>query len=251
MPRINFLGAVHHVMGRGVDGRPIFEGESDFAEFLSHLRREILRAGAELISYCLMTNHYHFAIKQGVVPLTTIMHRLLTQYSMSFNQRNSRQGYLFQGRYRAKLCDNDAYLTALIRYIHMNPVEAGLVSQPGDWPWSSYHEYLATGRDPLVVAEGDIPNFDLFVLGKRDRKRTPSLVRPPSIERESLEALLEDEIARAEVSRDALLTPAHKDELARLRAAVIHRAFAAGYCGSEIARLLGISQARVSVVLRG
>lgn len=140
-PRLHFRGAIFHVMARGVNGCPIYHDDDDRSRFLSVLRRVELESGAETAAYCLMGNHFHLAIKVGLVPLSTIMHRLLTAHSQRFNEKYGRQGHLFQARYKAVLCADDRYLQCLLHYIHQNPVRAGLVMNAGDWFWSSVHRY--------------------------------------------------------------------------------------------------------------
>jgi len=136
-PRIHFSGAIYHAMARGVEGRAIFIDDLDRADFLADLVRIAAQASAEILAYCLMGNHFHLAIKVGRVSLSTIMQRLMGRHAERFNWRWERKGHLFQGRYKANLCVDDRYLRSLIRYIHMNPVRAGLVAAPEDWPWSS------------------------------------------------------------------------------------------------------------------
>ncbi|HXT00390.1 MAG TPA: transposase [Elusimicrobiota bacterium] len=128
-------------MARGVDGREIFADDSDRRTFLATAKGLKGETSCTILAYCLMGNHFHFALRVGRIPLSRIMHRLLTTYAMSFNFRHDRQGHLFQARYKAVHCLDDAYLIALIRYIHMNPVRAGLVANPESWPWSSHHVY--------------------------------------------------------------------------------------------------------------
>jgi putative transposase len=128
-------------MARGVDGRQIFADDSDRRLFLATAGRLTKGSSGTILAYCLMGNHFHFALRVGSVPLSRIMHRLLTTYVMAFNFRHDRDGHLFQARYKSVLCLDDAYLLGLIRYIHMNPVRAGLVAAPHDWPWSSHRMY--------------------------------------------------------------------------------------------------------------
>ncbi len=119
------------------------------------MNRILKEASAEVFAYCLMGNHFHLAIRVGPVALASVMHRLLTSYSLVFNRRHDRAGHLFQARYKAILCLNDAYLATLIRYIHLNPVRAGLVSRPQDWRWSSFK-----GRSEANDYEADLADFD-------------------------------------------------------------------------------------------
>ncbi|MCR4295507.1 MAG: transposase, partial [Elusimicrobia bacterium] len=120
-------------MAKGVDGRAIYTDDADRIGFLKSLNRIVNESGASVLAYCLMGNHFHLAIKVGAVPLSSVLQRILTSHALTFNIRHDRTGHLFQARYRSNLCLTDAYLTALIRYIHMNPVRAGLVSRPEDW----------------------------------------------------------------------------------------------------------------------
>ena len=146
-PRIHFAGAIYHAFSRGVDRRAIVIDDTDRRAFINVMDRCIRACGAVLHSYCLMTNHFHLAIEVGDVPLSAIMQRLLTAYCKIFNARHGRTGHLFEARHHANICLDDRYLTALIQYIHMNHVRAGLVARPQDWPWSSYDARNDSGVD--------------------------------------------------------------------------------------------------------
>ncbi len=137
-PRIHYAGAIYHAMARGVEGRAIFIDDHDRRRFLDDMRRYERELGAQILAYCLMGNHFHLAIRVAMASLAAFMQRLTGGYAAAFNHRYDRVGHLFQSRYTEKLCLDDRYLSTLIHYIHMNPVRAGLVSHPGDWPWSSY-----------------------------------------------------------------------------------------------------------------
>lgn len=166
-PRIHFPGAVYHAMARGVERRPIFADDHDRRRFLDLMCRHERELGAKIIAYCLMGNHFHLAIRVAASTLGTFMQRLNGDYAGGFNHRHDRVGHLFESRYKDKLCLDDRYLLTLIHYIHMNPVRAGMVSHPGDWPWSSFKP-----------TDGPFPNLDGFVPWdspdpKLDLKRTP------------------------------------------------------------------------------
>lgn len=155
LPRIHFSGAVYHVMARGVDGRDIFLDDYDRAIFLNALNRCAGDSGAVIMAYCLMGNHFHLAIKVGETPLSFIIQRLLTGYSLTFNRRHKRTGHLFQARYKAIVCTDDRYLFALMSYIHLNPVRAGMVSRAQDWPWSSFSDKQGKNE-----TQDDLVDFD-------------------------------------------------------------------------------------------
>ncbi|HEX4047573.1 MAG TPA: transposase, partial [Elusimicrobiota bacterium] len=137
-------------MARGVEGRDIFLDDRDRNGFLANVLRLKSEMPHSILAYCLMGNHFHFAIRVENIPLSRIMHRLLTAHAVAFNGHNNRRGHLFQSRYKSVLCLNDGYLIALVRYIHMNPVRAGLVPGPGLWPWSSFRCYSERSNSPIV-----------------------------------------------------------------------------------------------------
>ena len=133
-PRIEYAGALHHVMSRGNDGIPIF--------------REITRSGWILHEYCLMTNHYHLEIETPECTLSTGMHRFLARYVQRFNRRYGRRGHLFQERFKNILVEKESYGLELSAYIVLNPVRAGMVARPEDWTWSSYRARAGLVRCP-------------------------------------------------------------------------------------------------------
>lgn len=170
-PRIHYPGAVYHVMARGVDGRQIFIDDRDRRDFLRIILALRSETQFSILAYCLMGNHFHFAARVGSTPLSHIIQRLLTKYVLGFNQRHDREGHLFQARYKAALCLNDAYLITLIRYIHMNPVRAGLTKAPEDWPWSSYSEYDGRTSPPLTDTNLFFEALNIAVTNARDYTR--------------------------------------------------------------------------------
>lgn len=139
--RTSFPGAIHHVFTRGVNRGDIFLDDADRLYFMATLRAICSEGSAALIAYCLMTNHFHLVIKEGAVALCRIMQRLLTSYAGWCNRKYGRSGHLFEARYEANLCADDAYLRNLIRYVHCNPLKAGMVADPRDWKWSSAGEF--------------------------------------------------------------------------------------------------------------
>jgi len=140
--RIEYPGAFYHVTARGIEQRTILETDADRKRFLSYLESAHERYGAIIHVYCLMANHYHLLIETPRANLSRVLHHINGAYTMYFNIRRRRTGHLFEGRYRALLVEKDAYGQALSRYIHLNPVRAGLVRQPSEYPWSSYRCYV-------------------------------------------------------------------------------------------------------------
>lgn len=123
----------------------IFTDDAERTHFLAALERVCRDASARLFAYCLMGNHFHAAVETAGIPLSTIMQRLLTSYAAHFNRRHGRVGHLFQGRHKAFVCANEAYLQRVIRYIHQNPVRAGLVKEARNWRWSSAGDFSDDG----------------------------------------------------------------------------------------------------------
>ncbi|PIP84389.1 MAG: hypothetical protein CO113_18265 [Elusimicrobia bacterium CG_4_9_14_3_um_filter_62_55] len=166
-PRWDAPGTIHHVMARGNDGQPIFLDDADRWLFLKIYGEVAGRFNFEGASLCLMGNHFHLLLRLGEVSMARIMRVLLSRYSKAFNKKYGRRGHLFQDRYKSILCGGDDYFMELLRYNDLNPLRAGLVEDPADWPWSSHGVYL--GR--RVIA-GINPKFGLSFFGK-----TPAAAR--------------------------------------------------------------------------
>jgi REP element-mobilizing transposase RayT len=149
-PRIHVPGGLYHVILRGNAGQSIFFAEADIPHLEALLAEGIRRFGHRVHAYCWMPNHIHLLIQVSRIGLPAIVQNLAFRYTRWVNQRQRRRGHLFQGRYQAILVDADRYLLALIRYIHLNPVRAGLVSTPGDYPHSSHRAYLGDHSIPWL-----------------------------------------------------------------------------------------------------
>jgi REP element-mobilizing transposase RayT len=140
--RIEFPGALHHVISRGIERRRLFADDIDRRKYIAILERAVGRLKFKVYAYCLMDNHVHLAIESGAVPLSRVMRSINTAYAGFFNARHRRSGYLFQGRYKGFLVDREEYLLSLVRYIHENPVKAGIAAHPGEYGWSSHRAYM-------------------------------------------------------------------------------------------------------------
>lgn len=152
-PRIHAPGAMYHVTLRGNHRQDIFFTPDD-RRLLTHIVREVIAdCDARLHAYCYMTNHVHALLQVSDIPLSKIMLLVAGQYARSVQARLQTTGHLFEKRYHALLVDADAYLLTLLRYIHLNPVRAGLVSSPDEYPWSSHHAYLGTRTEPWVTTD--------------------------------------------------------------------------------------------------
>jgi len=158
-PRIHYPGAVYHVILRGNGGQDIFFAKADRSRFYLLLQDGAERFGHRIHAFCLMTNHVHLAIQVGEVPLSRIMQNISFRYTGYLNRRKQRTGHVFQGRYKALLIDADSYLVELVRYIHCNPVRAGIVDSPIQYPWSSHRAYLGQESIPWLTTEWVLAQF--------------------------------------------------------------------------------------------
>ncbi|ACH37796.1 transposase, Y1_Tnp domain-containing [Citrifermentans bemidjiense Bem] len=146
-PRLHFPNATYHVIIRGNDGTDIFFSDQDRTKFYSLLREAIEGFNFRLHAFCLMTNHAHFVLQVGKIPLSRILQNISQRYTQWINSTHSRTGHVFQGRYKAILIDADEYLLQLVRYVHRNPIRAHIVDDLGKYWWSSHCVYL--GRENL------------------------------------------------------------------------------------------------------
>lgn len=136
--RIQFPGGLYHVTARGNGRLPIFVDDVDCRRFLSVLGGVVARYRLVCHAYCLMGNHYHALLETPDSNLSRAMRQLNGVYAQCFNRRHERSGHVLEGRFHARLVDRDSYLLEVCRYIVLNPVRAGSVNHPREWPWSSY-----------------------------------------------------------------------------------------------------------------
>ncbi len=124
--RIDAAGAVHHIMVRGIERKKIFESNTDRDHFLQKLGDIVRDTETTCYAWALMPNHFHLLLRTGNTPISSVMRRLLTGYAVWYNRSRRRQGHLFQNRFKSILCQEEPYLLELVRYIHLNPLRAGL-----------------------------------------------------------------------------------------------------------------------------
>lgn len=158
-PRVHFPGALYHVFARGNHGQAIFKSDRDRQHLLASLDKVWRQYRFRLYAFVLMVNHLHLLIEVQNTPLAKVMQSLLYRHSSYFNRRYKTRGHLFQGRYRAILCDREPYLLELVRYLHLNPVRAGLVATPDHYRWSSHRAYLGEESWPFLSLETVLGQF--------------------------------------------------------------------------------------------
>ena len=148
--RIEYEGACYHVTARGNDRKKIFFSSRDYERFREYLVMARERFGCLLHAYVLMGNHYHLLLETPLGSLSRVMHYINGSYTTYVNTKRKRSGHLFQGRYKSIVVDTDSYLLELSRYIHQNPVRAGIQDRPEDYQYSSYRNYLQQEEGDLV-----------------------------------------------------------------------------------------------------
>jgi len=133
---------VYHIILRGVNKQTIFEEREDGKKFLSTLAEYKKDSGYKIYAYCLMSNHIHLLIKEENEALEIIMRRIGARFVYWYNYKYERTGHLFQDRYKSEAVEDEAYLMNVVRYIHQNPLKAGIVDDIKDYKWSSYQDYM-------------------------------------------------------------------------------------------------------------
>ena len=226
-----------------------------------------------------MPNHVHLLVERTEWPLSSTIGLILNSYAKYLNARLKRTGHVFGGRFKSRLCGKDAYFQQLVRYIHLNPVKAGLAVEPAAWPYSGHTEYLGSCARGLIdqtlllsMFHSDVsrarlayPRFVTEGLTNKtvlpeDHTYDSPAVRPtaeplPSAihhaaGRASLEAIAAEQACAARVAPEMLKGACKVPAMVRLRRAFMQKAFRAGYSYSEIAAHLGLSGSAVSKALR-
>ena len=161
--RIDAPGALHHVIARGIEKRKIFQDDSDRNNFLERLGRILKETKTPCLAWAFIPSHVHLLLKTGQTPVATLMRRLLTGYAVSFNRRHRRHGHLFQNRYKSILCQEDAYLLELVRYIHLNPIRSRIVEDMvalGKYPFSGHSAILGQVKRDWQDTRGILRLYD-------------------------------------------------------------------------------------------
>jgi len=281
-------GGVYHVILRGNHREPIFDQPAD-RDVLDALVAETLsRYGARAHAYCWMSNHVHLALQVADAPLGPIVRRIAGVYARRIQQRLPTTGHLFERRYRSVLVDADTHLLRLVRYIHLNPLRAGLVADPADYPWSGHRAYLGLASIPwlttdftlrllgtnrnsarrayarLISSGGDPDDSARFSRGMSADTRvlgddgflarvttTRKRVPQTSSARPTLEQLVAAAAKEAGCTVEALASASKARALADARCHVAERALAAGVASiSEIARRLNRSHSSLIEALQ-
>jgi REP element-mobilizing transposase RayT len=160
--RIDTAGALHHIIARGIERRTIFNDDQDRYDFIKNLGLILEQTKTACYAWSLIPNHFHLLLKTSQEPIATVMRRLLTGHAVRYNRRHQRHGHLFQNRYKSILCQEDSYLFELVRYIHLNPVRAKLVSdldQLDHYPFSGHGVIMGRNEHPWQSSKEVLEHF--------------------------------------------------------------------------------------------
>ena len=284
IPRLHAPGAFYHVTLRGNHQQPVFFRDSDRDLLDRIVAKSLERQTARLHAYCWMTNHLHLLVQVSDAPLGRLMLRIASAYARTVQLRLNTTGHLFERRYHASLLDAENYLLAVVRYIHLNPVKAGLASDPADYPWSSHRTYLGMQDQSWVTTdflmqliaskpEDALRRYRELISGPDQaewgagalvpRRDYPQVVgddtfvkkflsgQAPSRSRKSWEQLVSECCERFGVTHELLLSRGRARNAVIARAWLGHEA-AAGKIAtvSAVARFLGRSESALRHIIR-
>jgi REP element-mobilizing transposase RayT len=151
--RLDAPGALHHIIVRGINKAPIFKDDQDKSRFLERLGENVLQGQCTVHAWVLMTNHVHLLLKSGQDGISAVMRKQLTWYAQYFNRRHKRTGHLFENRYKSIICEEETYLLALVRYIHLNPLRAkiiGTMEELDRYPWAGHRAVIGKTDHPWM-----------------------------------------------------------------------------------------------------
>nr|WP_320024125.1 transposase [uncultured Acetobacterium sp.] len=153
--RVKSTSGIYHVILKGLDGRNIFLDDSDRSIFMEKLNKARETGGFQLYAYCLMDNHIHLLIKEGE-ELGTSIKRITVGYVQLHNNKYGRTGHLFQNRFSSEAVEEEQYLMAVVRYIHRNPLNAGMIARLEEYPWSSYEKVIQAYQENSTTLDSEI-----------------------------------------------------------------------------------------------
>jgi len=160
--RLDAYGALHHIIVRGINKAPIFKDDQDKTRFLERLAENVIQGQCSVPAWVLMTNHVHLLFKSGKDGISTVMRKQLTWYAQYYNRRHQRRGHLFENRYKSIICEEETYLLALVRYIHLNPVRAGIIQTMEEldrYPWTGHRALIGKTDHPWMDIDTVLTEF--------------------------------------------------------------------------------------------
>ncbi|KAB3526252.1 transposase [Alkaliphilus serpentinus] len=233
---------VYHVMLRGINGQTIFKDDEDFEMLINILKESKELSKYEVYAYCIMGNHIHLLMKEGIEDLGVSFRRIGAKYVYWYNSKHKRTGHLFQDRFKSEVVENDKYLLTVLRYIHQNPIKAGIVNDIAKYPWSSYNEYF--GKKELCDTKFPLSLFadDKGVALELFKKFNKEETKEQCLEYEEVTRI--HDIEAIEIIKDlsgVMVTTQLQDFEKEKRDKIIIEAKKEGLSIRQIERLTGIS----------
>ncbi len=279
--RFHVAGGFYHATLRGNHRQDIFRFSADRHVLNAVVAESILKYGARVHAYCWMSNHLHFLVQVGDEPLSAVMRHIASRYARAFQRRLDTTGHLFERRYHAVLVDADSYLFQLLRYIHLNPVRAGLVQKPGLYQWSSHHAYAGGPREDWLTtdfalsmfaadrhsahaayrrfvdspeSDDDLESFgakDTPILGSADFVKSLSKTDPPNFPQQSLDCLVDEACLMFGTSKTELRSKSRQPAPVKARAWIAIQAISRRVATlSSVARALDRDRATLRYAMR-
>ena len=245
-PRIDLAG-YHHVMNRGVNRSNVFVDDDDYELFLKIVCKACRDYQVVLHDYCLMGNHFHLLVETKMENLSLFMKHVNSNYAIYANKKQKRSGHFWQGRFYSRYVVNDTYYYALIRYIEQNPIEAGLVSMVGEYPYT-LGSVIANRQTPVpctkkskLLAELDYENIQEMIGVSLDEDATKQLE----------EIQKQKSVVRDGVNKTVNVKTIEEHFISVERNDGIKDAFDDGYTQAKIAAYLNVSRSLISKLLKG
>ena len=288
--RIDIPGVLYHVIVRGIERRAIFADDDDRHLFVQRLSSLLDTTSTSCLAWALIPNHFHLLLRTSNVTLATFMRRLLTGYAVVFNLRHNRSGHLFQNRYKSIICQEDEYLLELARYIHLNPVRAGIVSgmdKLDRYPWCGHAVLMGKQTLKGQDTESILRMFGTAVVKARREykafvadgipqgKRNDLVGRHPETgsrilgdeefaeeirERETVVDKIEERMPLAMIANNiaamlgipvrAISAGGRREATVKARSMVCFQALEEGYSVTHVARYLGMSRKGVVIAAK-
>jgi REP element-mobilizing transposase RayT len=280
--RIHVPGGVYHVTLRGNHQQPIFFHLADRSLLDLIVARALVRFEARLHAYCWMTNHLHLVIQAGVDPISRPMHNIAAEFARAMQLKLETTGHFFERRYHAALVDTDSYMLELLRYVHRNPVCAGLAPTPSGYRWSSHHHYVGGRTDPWVTTDFALAMFSpdrikavaayrAFIETRQEDPWEPSKAMANGVailgtddfvarmtrrsdakdRRQNLGQLIDEAIVRFRVEKEVLTSPVRDTYVVQVRAWIGNQARKRGIATlAAVARELGRTEGALRHAIR-
>jgi REP element-mobilizing transposase RayT len=249
-PRIDLAG-YHHIINRGVNRSDIFNDHNDYEMFLKILCKACTAYRASVHDYCLMSNHFHLLVETKLDNLSLFMKHINSNYAIYFNKKNGRSGHFWQGRFYSRYITSDEYYYTLIRYIEFNPIEAGISTQVGAYPYTlgatliNQNEIIPCARDSKLISEFHYENIQEIIGTKLNEDDLEILEK---IQQQKV--IIDENHFELAFSKTLAEHFKEKETIEKRNSAIIS-AIKDGYTQAQIAKQLSVSRSLISKVIKG